>query len=187
MRRVQCVGARVALLVVVVMTVAGCDPYPWLGLPGGGGGTSAAAGPAGSWTVTSETLTEPLSTLIPGLTITASGPGITLNLKSDNTWTLEADQTLTASFDNANGTVHVTGTANGTYTSTATTTTFTVAAMSGQVTYDITALGSEFTGTVTLASSGLSDLYGLSGPATYARSSTSLSLQFHSFRMHGRD
>lgn len=81
--------------------------------------------------------------------------------------------------------MYVTGTAN--YTSTATTTTFTVAAIFGQVTYDITALGSEFAGTVTLPSSGLSDLYGLSGPANYARSSTSLSLRFHSFRMHGRN
>ena len=170
----------------VVLMAAGCGP--WLRLPGSGSGAGgrAATCPAGDWTITSETLTEPLSTLIPGLTINASGPGVVLHLNSDNTWTLTADQTLTASFDGGSGTVHVAGAANGTYTSTPTTTSFTVAGISGQVTYDVTAFGSEFTGTVALPSSGLDELYGLSGPANYACSSASLSLRFHSFRMHAR-
>ena len=185
MSRLGTVGVRVALVSAVAFTVAGCEP--WIHLPsGGGGGSSAASCPAGNWAITSETSTKPLTTLIPGLTITTTGPGVTLNMNNDNTWTLHADQTLTASLDTASATLHVTADANGTYTTTGTTSTFTVAAMTGSVGYDISAFGSEFTGTVTLPSSGLSTLYGLSGPAKYSCSSSRLSLGFHSFKMHGR-
>ncbi len=186
MRRVRGVGVRVALSALVVFTVAGCDP--WFQLPGGGGGAASAATscPAGKWAITSETLTRPLTVLIPGLTITTTGPGIALDINPDNTWTLHADQTITATLDAASATLHVIADANGTYTTTGTTTTFTVVALTGSVTYDINAFGSEYTGTVTLPSSGLSKLYGLKGRAKDSCSSSRLSLRFHSFKMHGR-
>ena len=185
MSRVRTVGVRVALVAVVAFTVAGCDP--WISLPiGGGAGSSATSCPAGNWTITSETLTKPLTTLIPGLTITTTGPGVTLNMNNDDTWTLHADQTLSASLDMASATLHVTADANGTYTTTGTTSTFTVAAITGSVGYDISAFGSEFTGTVTLPDSGLGILYGPSGPAKYSCNSSHLSLGFHALKMHGR-
>ena len=155
-------AVRVASLVLVVFVAAGCDP--WLNLPSDGGGVhSAAACPTGTWAITSETLTQPLTTFIPGLTITASGPGVTLTMNTDNTWTLHADQTLTAAFDLGSATVHVTGDANGTYTAAATTTTYTVASVTGSVAYDINTFGFTYSGTMTLPNSGLSNLYAAVG------------------------
>jgi len=175
-------GARFALVGILVMTVAGCR---WIPVPGGGGTPTSC--PTGSWTIASESITKPLPAIIPGLTITASGPGVTLSLNDDNTWTLHADQTLTATLGSANATVHVTADANGTYASTQQTIAFTLASLSGSATYDITAFGSHFTGTVTLPASGLSKLYGLSQTAKYTCGSDELSLSFPSFTMHGTD
>ena len=183
MHRLWGVGSRVALLAVAVTMVAGCDP--WIHLPGSGG--DSATCPVGSWTITSETITKPLSGLVPGLEITSSGPGVTLGLDSDHTWKLHADQTLTASLGSASGTVHVTGDASGTYTSTATAATFTLASVTGSATYTISAFGAHFSGTASLPSSGLSHLYGLSGTANYTCNSGDLSLGFPSFKMHGTD
>ena len=176
-------GARVALVAILVMTVAGCR---WIPVPGGGGGTPTSC-PTGSWTIASESITKSLPAIIPGLTITTAGPGVTLALNDDNTWTLNADQTLTATMGSATATVHVTADANGTYTSTQQTIAFTLGSLSGSATYDITAFGSNFSGTVTLPASGLSKLYGLSQTANYSCSSDGLDLSFPSFAMHGTD
>ena len=116
------------------------------------------------------------------------GAGSDPLLNDDNTWTLHADQTLTAAYDTATAT----GACDGrrerhVNTSTQQTIVFTLASLSGSATYGVTVFGSHFTGTMTLPASGLSNLYGLSQTAKYTCGSGELSLSFPSFTMHGTD
>jgi len=184
MTKVRRAGIRIALLAVVALLAAGCTPalFPPARADGG-----TATCPTGVWKVDTETITSQLSTVIPGLTVTGSGSGVTLTL-TDSTWTLHADQTLnaalTTSFANASGTVHVTGDANGALTTTPSKLTFTLASLSGSASYDATILGLHVSGSMSLPNSGLDQLYGLTGTAGYSCASGGLSLTFASYSMH---
>jgi hypothetical protein len=183
MGRVRRLGISALLVVAVTFLVTGCQPLVLL--PGGGGAGTGSCLP-GTWNLDTEHI-DALATALPGLTITSSGPGVTLTF-TDTTWTLHADQTLTGSlvtqYGTASGTVHVIGDAIGTYTSTASTITFTLAGITGSAAYDLTIFGSHVTGTLSLPTSGLQKLYGLSGTATDTCSSSGLTLTFPSFSMH---
>lgn len=179
------VGGRLALLGAAALLAGGCIPQF---VPGGNGAGTGTCLP-GIWNLDSEQITGGLSSAIPGLTITASGPGVSLTF-TDTTWALHADQTLSASFTShwgsANGTVHVVGDASGTYTSTSSAITFTLGSLSGSADYDVSVFGFHATGTLSLPTSGLQKLYGLSGTANDTCSSTGLSLDFPSFQMHAK-
>ena len=183
MTRARKLGSSITLVIAVALLAAGCQPLTFL--PGGGGAGSGSCLP-GTWNLDSEQIGT-LATALPGLTITASGPGVTLTL-TDTTWALHADQTLTGSlttqFGTVSGTVHVTGDATGTYTSTSSSIAFTLASLSGSATYDVTIFGSHVTGTLSLPTSGLQKLYGLTGTASYTCSTSGLALTFPSFSMH---
>jgi hypothetical protein len=184
MMQVRKAGTRIAMLAVIALLAAGCTPtlFP----PAGADGETATC-PTGVWKIDTETITGQLSTVIPGLTVTGSGPGVTLTL-TDGTWALHADQTLnaslTTSFGNASGTVHVTGDANGALTTTPSNLTFTLASLSGSASYDATILGLHVNGSTSLPGSGLEQLYGLTGTAGYSCASGGLSLTFASYSMH---
>jgi hypothetical protein len=180
------VGGRLALVGVAALIAGGCVPLNFVPGPGGTGGGSCLSG---TWNLDSEQIIGNLPTSIPGLTITTSGPGVTLNFTGSG-WTLHAEQTLKASFTskfgNASGTLHVVGDASGTYTSTGSTITFTLASLSGSADYSFTVFGFTATGSLSLPSSGVQKLYGLTGTANDTCSSTGLSLQFPSFNMHAK-
>ncbi len=185
MARVRRLRSSITLVVAVALLAAGCQPLLWH--PGGGGAGSGSCLP-GTWNLDTEQIGA-LTTALPGLTLTTSGPGVTLTF-TDTTWAVHADQTLTGSlttrWGTAGGTVHVTGDASGTYTSTATNITFTLASLSGSADYDITAFGFTATGTLSLPTSGLEKLYGLTGTAADTCNANGLTLTFPSFSMHAK-
>lgn len=171
------------MVVAVALLAAGCQPLNFI--PGGGGAGTGSCVP-GTWQLDAEHIGA-LTTALPGLSITAAGPGLTLTF-TDTTWSVHADQTLTGalttSFGTASGSVHVTGDASGTYTSTAPTVAFKVSSLSGSVAYDVTAFDTHLTGTLSLPTSGLEKLYGLTGSAVVACGANGLTLTFPSFSMH---
>lgn len=162
-------------------------------LPVGGGG--AAACPTGSWQVSSATLSGLVTTAAGKVDVQLQGAGVTATVKSDNTWTLTADQGATLSgtsqWGPVSGTARVKATAGGTYARTATTMTFTLKSLTGTVVYDLTVAGKPFTGTLSLPGTNtddreleIEDVYGLVGAASYSCGTDgSLSLQFPAFRM----
>ena len=175
-------GAVAALLAVVCLITA-CNPIRFT--PGGGAGTGDCV--SGTWKLDALNIPAPLTTPIGNLSITSSGTGVTLTL-SASTWSLHADQTLSgtvsSSFGNASGSAHVVGDASGTYTSSDSSTVFTLASVSGTVDYNVTVAGQNFTGSLALPTSGLQRLYGLSGNAYSSCDVNGLSLTFRSFSMH---
>ncbi len=181
-------AGRVALIALVALALSGCTPILFTG--GGGGGATGAACLPGTWTLDSETITAPISALIPGLQITTAGPGVTVTFDGTH-WALHADQTLngtlTTPLGSASGTAHVTADANGTYTATDSAITFTLAGVTGSVAYSVTFAGQTYSGTLSLPTSGLQQLYGLTGTANYTCGSSGLSLQFSGFSMHAHD
>ena len=184
MQLMRSVGGRLALVGVVALLAGGCVPLQFL--PGGNGAGSGSC-LTGTWNLDTENITGAISTALPGLTVTTSGPGVTLTL-TDTSWALHADQTLngslTTKWGSASGSIHVTADASGTYTSTTSTITFTLASLSGSAAYDITVFGFHATGTLSLPTSGLQKLYGLTGSPSYTCGSTGLALTFPSFSMH---
>jgi hypothetical protein len=183
MARVRKLGISIAAVVAIALLAAGCQPFNFT--PGGGSAGSGSCLP-GTWNLDTETFGA-LTTALPGLSITAAGPGLTLSMTA-TTWAVHADQTLTGSLSTkvgtASGSVHVTGDASGTYTSTASTVAFTLSSLSGSAAYDVTAFGVHLTGTLSLPTSGLQKLYGLTGSADVSCSASALSLTFPSFSMH---
>ena len=183
MARIRKLGISITMVAAVALLAAGCQPLSFT--PGGGG---AGTGPClpGTWNLDSMRIGA-LATALPGLSITAAGPGLTLTL-TDTTWSVHVDQTLTGSLatpgGTASGTVHVTGDASGTYTATLPTVTFKVSSLSGSAAYDVTAFGNHYTGTLSLPTSGLQKLYGFTGSATASCSAGGLVLGFPSFSMH---
>ncbi|HWS44997.1 MAG TPA: hypothetical protein VN636_03980 [Acidimicrobiia bacterium] len=178
-------GAWVAAAAVVAVLAAGCKP---IAFTSSGGGAATGSCLTGTWKLDTQNLSSGLATAVPGLTVTASGPGVTLTL-SDTAWTLHADQTLAASIStswgDAHGTIHVTGDAHGSYSSgSASAITFTLAGLTGTADYTISALGHDFSGSLSLPASGLEKLYGLSGTATQACGASGLTLTFPTFSMH---
>lgn len=162
-------------------------------LPVGGG--TATACPAGSWQVSSAAVSGLVSTIVGKADVSLQGAGVTATVKSDNTWSLTADQGATVSgttqWGAVTGTAKVKATASGTYTRTSTAMTFTVKALNGTVSYNLTVNGKPYAGTLSLPGSNandgeleIEDLYGLVGTASYTCGADgTLSLQFPSFRL----
>jgi hypothetical protein len=170
----QRLAARIALVVVAVVVAAGCNLNF---LPNGGGAGTGTCLP-GAWTYQSVSLQSPLTTPFGSLSITQSGPGTSLTF-TDTTWALTTDTTFTGSLTSPVGTfsgfVTVTGSASGTYTVNGSAITFTLGALSGTATYDIQGAGQHVSGTLSLPSSGVQKLVGLSGTASFSCSSSALS------------
>src|SRR4051812_39098546 len=85
------IAARIGLLAVVAGVLSACQPIV---LPPVGGGSPATC-PSGSWSVDVLNVTSPISTPLGEVTITKTGPGVSLTL-TDTSWTLHADQTINA-------------------------------------------------------------------------------------------
>jgi hypothetical protein len=162
-------------------------------LPVGGGTVTAC--PAGSWQVSSAAVSSLVATVAGKVDVTLQGTGVTATVKSDNTWSLTADQGATVSgttqWGAVSGTARVKATASGTYTRTSTTMTFTVKALTGNVTYNLTVNGQPYAGTLSLPGTNaddrdleIEDLYGLVGTASYTCGTDgTLSLQFPAFKL----
>ena len=185
MKALRTSGARLALVAVIVLVAAGCKSAVFTPA-GGGAGTGSCF--AGTWKLDAQALNGSLPTNIPGLDITATGDGVTLNL-TDTTWTLHANQKLEASlhtnYGDASGNVQVTGDAHGTYAPHGSQADFTLSGISGSASYDVTILGMDFAKQVDLPGSGLDRLYGLSGTAATTCNSSGLTLEFHGLKLHG--
>jgi hypothetical protein len=134
--------------------------------PGGGN-----ACPAGTWQLSSETITNALQTVLGSATVTGSGSGVTLTLTSGspNTWSLNANQTLNITGSNFNVTASVNNaSASGTHTISGSNITFTLQNVSGTVNVSGTAFGQPFSTSLPLGQSDdVQGLYGLSGTANY--------------------
>ena len=176
------VGA-LAVLLALVSVLSACNPIRFT--PSGGAGTGDCL--SGTWKLDAESIPVPISTPLGDISITSTGTGVTLTL-TGTTWSLHADQTLngsvSSSFGTASGSVHVVGDASGSYTTSASTTVFTVTSVSGTAAYDVNVMGQNFTGSLSLSTSGLQKLYGLTGNAVSSCDTNGLSLSFKSFSMH---
>src|SRR5438046_6527015 len=170
---------------VFALIGAGCIPSGVTFQPGGGGG---GACPAGTWVLTSETITNSLQTLLGNATATGSGSGVSLTLKqgSPKTWALTADQTIHITGSNFDVTASVNASASGTYTTSGNNITFTLQNVTGTVNASGTVFGHSFSINWPLAQSGgIEKLYGLSGTASYAcNSDGTLTLSLPSAQMH---
>jgi hypothetical protein len=167
--------ARLALVVLAVVATAGCNiVLTPVTPPVGGSGPTCLPG---TWAFQSEQIQSPINTPFGALNIATSGTGTTLTF-TDTTWTLDTDTVLDASITTQLGTfsghVEIKGDATGTYTADGTNITFTLGNVMGTVTYDVNVLGHDFSGTLTLPSSGMQNLVGLSGTAPYSCSSSGL-------------
>jgi hypothetical protein len=169
--------AKIALVALAVVATAGCQ-LTLFPTPGPGGGGNPPNCLVGSWTFQTELIQSPITTPFGTITINTSGPGTTLTFGSDGTWQLATDTTLTASiksqFGTVGGTVEIVGNASGTFTNDATTITFTLGSVTGSATYNVNLFGQTFSGTLSLPTSGLQNLVGLSGTAAYTCSSSAL-------------
>jgi hypothetical protein len=169
----QRLAARVVLVVVAVVAAAGCNlnflPNP------GGAGTGACL--PGSWTYQTVQVVSPMSTPFGSLDITQSGPGTVLTFDS-TTWSVTTNTTFTAKLSTPigdfTGNVTLNGNAKGTYAVNGSDVTFTLTALTGTATYDIQGGGQDFSGTLSLPTSGVQKLVGLSGTAQFSCSSSAL-------------
>jgi hypothetical protein len=181
---VRKLGARLALVTVLGLVAVGCKSVVFT--PDGNGAGTGSCYP-GTWKLDAQSLNSSLPSNIPGLDVTASGDGITLNL-TDTTWTLHADQKLTASlhtdYGDASGEVTVVGDANGAYSVSGSTADFSLKGISGTVSYHVTIFGMDFSKTINLPGSGLDQRYALQGSATASCTANSLTLEFHGLKMH---
>jgi hypothetical protein len=144
-------------------------------LPPVGGGSSNC--PAGTWQLTSETITNALQTLLGNATVTPSGSGITLTLTSgsSNTWSLSGTQNLQITGSNFDVTASVSPSASGTDTQTGTSgtggtgsLTFTSSNVNGTATVTGTVNGQPISVNWPLQQSGdIEGLYGLNATANY--------------------
>jgi hypothetical protein len=173
-----CIGA-------FALVGAGCLPGGVTFQPGGGGG---GACPAGTWVLTSQTITNSLQTLLGNATVTGSGSGVTLTLTpgSPNTWSLTADQMLHITASNVDVQASVNASASGTYTTSGNNITFTLQNLSGTIAASGTVFGHSFSINWPLSQSGdIQKLYGLSGTASYAcNADGTLTLSLPSQQMH---
>jgi hypothetical protein len=181
----QRLAARVVLVVVAVVAAAGCNLNF---LPNGGGAGTGACLP-GTWTYQTVQLQSPISTPIGSLSITSSGPGTTLTF-SDTTWALTTNTTytgtLTSPIGTFDGTVTLNGSANGTYARNDSNVTFTLGAVSGTATYDVQGAGQHFSGTLSLPSSGVQKLVGLSGTAPFSCSASALTFTLNPLKVSAK-
>ena len=170
---------------VFALVGAGCMAGGITFQPGGGGGSTC---PAGTWVLTSETITNSLQTLLGNATVTGSGSGVTLTLTqgSPNTWSLTANQLLHVTGSNFDVTASVNASASGTYTTSGNSITFTLQNVTGTVSASGTVFGHSFSISWPLGQSGeIQKLYGLSGTASYAcNSDGTLTLALPSAQMH---
>jgi hypothetical protein len=182
MMRVRRLLAAFVTVVAVSAGTAGCTILFNPG-PGTGGGGSCLEG---TWTL-DRLAASPITTPFGTVTLSPASNGVTLTF-TGTTWTLAIDQTIAVSvstpWGSATGTIEVDGQASGTYTSTASTITFTLGSISGTVAYDITVGGRHFTGTLSLPVSGLQKLYGMSGTASYTCTASGLSISLKGMSLH---
>jgi hypothetical protein len=166
---------RLALVTVALLAVAGCNLNF---TPNTGTGAGQGACLPGAWTYQSVQIQNPIQTPIGALTINQSGPGTTLTL-TGTTWSLTTNTTYTGSLASPigtfNGQVTISGSADGSYTVNGSNITFTLNDISGTATYAIQGAGQQFSGSVSLPSSGMQKLVGLSGTGMFACTSSSLS------------
>jgi hypothetical protein len=180
---VACVGAF-AVIGTACMPVIGLQPPP-------GGNASC---PEGTWTLSSDTITSALSTLLGSATVTPSGTGLTLTLTSGSpdTWSLGGTQSLHIVGMGFDVTATVSPTSSGTNTQTGTTgtggtgsLTFTSATLSGTAAVTGTVNGQPISFNWPLGHSGdIDTLYGLNATANYTcNSDGSLSLSLPTEQM----
>jgi hypothetical protein len=181
----QRLAARVVLVVVAVVAAAGCNLNF---LPTGGGAGTGACLP-GTWTYQTVQLQSPISTPVGSLSITSSGPGTTLTF-TDTTWALTTNTTFTGSLTSPigtfNGTVTLTGSADGTYARSGSDITFTLGAVSGSATYDVQSGAQHFSGSLSLPSSGMQKLVGLSGTAPFSCGPSALTFTLNPFKVSAK-
>jgi hypothetical protein len=152
-------------------------------------GTTAPACPQGTYTLKSESITGTLVTKFGTVTATpVPGGSITLT-NTATTWQLKVNQSVdvsgTTPFGPVSGTVKVNATGTGSYTSGASTLTFSVGSVSGTASFAGTVGGRSYSGTINLpVGDDLDRLVGLQGSAAYSCGASSLSLQFASVRFN---
>jgi hypothetical protein len=165
----------IAVACIGTFGIIGTACLPAVTLPPVGGGNANC--PAGTWQLSSDTITNALQTLLGSATVTASGSGITLTNTSGapNTWSLSGTQTLEIKGSNFDVTATVSPSANGNYTQTGTSGT----GGTGSLTFSSTSLtgtavvtgmvnGQPISVTWPLQQSGdIEGLYGLNATANY--------------------
>ena len=164
---VACMGGF-ALIGTACLPAAPLQPPP---------GGNATCPEGGTWTLSGDTITTALKTILGSATVTPSGMGLTLTLTSGtpDTWTLGGTQTLHIVGTNFDVTATVTPTASGTNTQTGTSgvggtgsLTFTLSKLSGTVAVTGTAFGQPININWPLGQTGdIDGLYGLNATANY--------------------
>lgn len=171
----------IAFVLILMGAGAACQPVV---LPG----TTGPACPQGTYTLKSESITGTLATKFGTVTATpVPGGAITLT-NTASTWQLKANQSVTVSgttpYGPVAGTVKLDATANGTYTTSGSTLTFSVGSLSGTASFTGTVAGRPFSGSLSLpGGDDLDDLVALRGSASYSCGASSLSLQFTGLKL----
>jgi hypothetical protein len=165
-------------LIVFALLSSGCSVL--LPRVGGGGGTAPCH--EGTWELTGQQISDAVTSIFGDLTVTPDDDGMTLELRSDSTFTFSGEQTVdvwgSTPFGTVNGTVSADAYANGTYSAGANSLTFFLQSVSGSGHFDGTVNNMPFSGSLSLAQSGLDDVYGLSGTAATSCSASQLTLGF---------
>lgn len=168
---------RFAIAVATLALVASSCSLVRVG--GGGGGAPCHEG---TWELSGQTIADAVGSIFGDLAITPDDDGMTLVLDGDNTFEFSGSQTLgvagSTPYGSISGTVDVTATVAGAYTTTSTTITFTLGSISGSAQFGGTVNGSPFSGSWTLQTVGLDEIYGLSGTAAMSCSGDLLTIDF---------
>jgi hypothetical protein len=165
-------------LVVFALLSSGCGVL--LPRVGGGGGTAPCH--EGTWELSGQQISDAITSVFGDLTVTPNGSGMTLELRSDNTFTFSGEQSLdvwgSTPYGTVDGTVSADANANGTYSADATSITFVLQSVSGSGQFVGTVNNNPFSASFSLDQIGLDDVYGLSGTATTSCSASQLTLDF---------
>lgn len=170
---------RFAIALVVIAVVAGSCSL--VRVSGGGSGAPCHEG---TWELSGQVIADTVASIFGDLTITPDDDGMTLVLSGDDTFEFSGSQTLGVSgstpFGVVDGTIDVTATVAGDYTTTDTTITFTLGSINGSAQFSGTVSGMPYSGSWSLSTAGLDGIYGLSGTATMSCSANELSIDFGS-------
>jgi hypothetical protein len=166
-------------LMVFALLTSGCSVLlPRVGGSGGGG----APCHEGTWELTGQQISDAVTSIFGDLTVTPDDDGMTLELRADDTFTFSGEQTLgvsgTTPYGVVNGVVNADASVEGTYSVGTNTLSFDLESISGSGSFSGTVNGMPFSGSLSLAQSGLDDVYGLSGTATTSCSASLLTLDF---------